>query len=114
MDFDPRYQERKNGYLKEEVRQRFQALRNRGFTLKDVGDAVGLSGPFISHLLNEKSPGNIRSVKIPNLISALESAEAKSQNSARAIPASPDSTETLEHHIRSIQAMGFEVTVRAK
>lgn len=74
--YDPRYQVSLNGPLTKETRDRLQRFRTeQGSTLKDIGDALGFSGPFISTLLNAKSPASIRTKHIPKMVRAIEDAE---------------------------------------
>jgi hypothetical protein len=75
MDYNQHYQDGKNGPLKKEIRKRIAALRTRGYTLADIGETLGFSGSFVSHLLNEARPGRVRSRHVPRIIEALEAAE---------------------------------------
>lgn len=118
MDYDRRYQEGKNGRLSKEVRERLNRFRTLGYTLAEIGEAIGFSGPFVSQLLNPKAPGRIRSIHIPKIIEALDRAERAEEE--KAVPgqniARPmgSSTMSLEDHIRAIDALGFSVTVSPK
>jgi hypothetical protein len=120
MEFDPRYQDGKNGALRKGVRDRLTALREHGLTLADVGKLLDLSGPFVSQLLNEKTPGRVRSTHIPRIIKAIEAAEqsypAINPVARPAVePTIEKSTgDTLAYHMRAIDALGFNVTVSPK
>jgi predicted transcriptional regulator len=120
MEFDPRYQDGKNGALKKEVRDRLTALREYGLTLADVGKLLDLSGPFVSQLLNEKTPGRVRSTHIPRIVKAIEAAEqsylqTKSVARVTVVPTLEKSIgDTLAYHMRAIDALGFNVTVSPK
>lgn len=77
--YDPRYQTTPNGPLTKELRDRLQKFRTeQGSTLKDIGDRLGFSGPFISTLLNAKSPASIRTKHLPKMVQAIEHAEIES------------------------------------
>ena len=115
--FDPRYQEEKDGPLNQSVRDRIQKFRQRGSTLADIAKALEFSGPFVSQLLNEKRPARVRSIHIPRIIKALEEAESEHGREARA--ASGEAVQSaeglsLEDLINAIDARGFDVSVRPK
>jgi predicted transcriptional regulator len=116
MLFDPRHQNGKDGTLTKSVRVRLQKLREKGFTLKDIGDQLGFSGPFISQLLNEKSPGRVRSIHVAKMIQSIERAEAVNgiANHDEESKPSAESEMSLEQLMRAIEAKGFEVTVKPK
>jgi transcriptional regulator with XRE-family HTH domain len=114
MQYDARYQDRKDGALTKDVRERLQKIREKGFTLKDIGDLLGFSGPFISQLLNERSPARLRSVHIPKIIQAIERAEAEIVPSVKQPNPLAQEEMSLEQLMRAIVAKGFEVTVKAK
>src|ERR1700722_16953830 len=116
MQFDSKYQESKDGPLSVAVRDRLQKFREAGFTLKDIGDLLGFSGPFISQLLSQKSPGRVRSIHIPKIIQAIEHAEIENGIAGVPAPKKPDALVdmSLEALMRAIEAKGFEVTVKPK
>lgn len=118
MQFDPRYQQSKDGPLSKELRKRLNAFRELGFTLKDIGDRLGFSGPFISQLLNEKTPARIRSIHIPKVVQAIEHAEIENglRNAVPKIGAAKRQIDdlSLEELMNAISAKGFEVSVKPK
>ena len=117
MQFDRRYQESKDGPLTKDIRNRIEKFREKGYTLKDIGDRLGFSGPFISQLLNTKSPARIRSIHIPEMIQAIEHAEIENGLAESRAPAKSEVAfehTTLEELMLAIEAKGFEVTVRPK
>ncbi|MCP3417927.1 hypothetical protein NLM16_27855 [Bradyrhizobium brasilense] len=113
------YQDGKNGPLNAATRARLGKFRELGCTLKEIGDAFKMSGPFVSQMLNEKSPARVRSIHVPRIVEAIErgerdwkikSANARSHQSSK----TGNATLTLEDHIRAIDALGFTVTVTPK
>jgi hypothetical protein len=76
MDYDPRYQEERNGPLSKAVRSRLSAFRSFS-TLAEIGKSIGFSGPFVSQILNEKSPARVDSKHIPRIVRVLEENEFK-------------------------------------
>jgi transcriptional regulator with XRE-family HTH domain len=117
MQFDARYQVSNNGPLTKDVRDRLDKFRQIGFTLKDIGDRLGFSGPFISQLLNSKSPGRVRTIHIPKIIQAIEHAEIENgiaPNIAAPKNKTAISEMSLEALMHAIEAKGFEVTVKPK
>lgn len=114
-NFNSAHQEEKDGPLTKSVRQRLNKFRQLGYTLSDIGEALGFSGPFISQLLNEKKPARIRSVHVPELIKTLEEAEAEEgltkKNKSKPTDASALSLEEL---MNAIIAKGFNVSVTPK
>ena len=116
MDFDPRYQESKNGPLTKDIRDRISAFRTLGSTLAEIGNALGLSGPFVSQLLNDKTPARIATKHIPRIIKVLEEREQKYMKKPTA-PREEKSGNTglpgmsLEDHLRAIKALGYGVTI---
>jgi hypothetical protein len=116
--FDNRYQERHNGPLTQEVRNRLQRFREDGNTLQGIGNALGFSGAFVSKLLNSKAPANISSIHIPRMMKALEHHEqvngyATKEETEAAPSSNPTKLEDLplEDLIRAISAKGFDVSV---
>lgn len=116
--FDRRYQERHNGPLTKEVRARLQRFREDGSTLQDIGNALGISGAFVSKLLNPKGPANISTIHIPRIIKTLEHHEQLSGYAPKKEPGIASSSNPtkledfpLEDLIRAISAKGFEVSV---
>ncbi|MEJ0075279.1 MAG: hypothetical protein WDO17_07495 [Alphaproteobacteria bacterium] len=121
MSFDENYQDGRNGPLKKELRDRLTRFRSI-FTLAEIGDAVGFSGPFISQILNEKNPARVDSKHIERIVRAVEEAETKyakklgltkpaSQNGTpAAAPApSPQEKNTLDYHLNAIDALGWKI-----
>jgi hypothetical protein len=113
--FDKRYQARHNGPLTPELRARLNRFREDGSTLKDIGDALGISGAFVSKLLNPKAPANISTIHIPRIIKTLEQYEQTSgyapKKDQAAAPSSKLEDLPLEDLIRAISAKGFDVSV---
>ena len=116
--FDKRYQERHNGPLTQDVRARLHRFREGGSTLQDIGNALGISGAFVSKLLNPKAPANISSIHIPRMIKTLEHHEQLNGYAPKKEPeAVPSSNHAkledfpLEDLIRAISAKGFDVSV---
>ena len=116
--FDKRYQARHNGPLTAEVRARLNRFREDGSTLKDIGDALGISGAFVSKLLNPKDPANISTKHIPRIIKTLEHHEQTNGYAPKKEQADASSSKfskledlPLEDLIRAISAKGFDVSV---
>ena len=116
--FDKRYQERHNGPLTKEVRARLQQFRENGSTLQQIGNALGISGAFVSKLLNPKGPANISSIHIHRIIKALEHHEQLNGSAPKKEPevvpsSNPSKLEDfpLEDLIRAISTKGFDVCV---
>ena len=112
-DFDPRYQERKDGPLTQELRSRIGKFRELGSTLAEIGDEIGFSGAFVSQLLNDKHPARVRTIHVPRIIRKLEEAE-QSAGIAPKEQGTASPRLSLEDLIKAITAKGFEVTVRAR
>jgi hypothetical protein len=116
--FDKRYQDRHNGPLSKDVRARLQRFREDGSTLREIGTALGISGAFVSKLLNPQDPANISSIHIPRIIKVLEHHEqAKSYAPKKESEAKPSPTLIelenlpLEDLLRAISAKGVDVSV---
>jgi predicted transcriptional regulator len=114
--FNPLYQERHNGPLTEAVRARLQRFRESGSTLQDIGNALGISGAFVSKLLNPKGPANISSIHIPRIMKTLEHHEQLNgfvPKTEQDVTTSSTKLENLplEDLIRAISAKGFDVSV---
>jgi transcriptional regulator with XRE-family HTH domain len=117
--FDPRYQESLNGPLSPDLRKRLQRFREEnGATLADIGKELGFSGAFISTLLHQKHPANIRTIHISKIVNRVEHAETElgwlkappEEKGAR----SPKALLTLDQHVDAIEAMGYSVTLTRK
>jgi hypothetical protein len=117
MDYDDKHQDEKNGPLSKPLRDRLSAFRSFS-TLAEIGKAVGFSGPFVSQILNEKSPARVDSKHIPRIVRAVEDGEAKyakrlglttppHQNDI-AVPA-PEEKKTLDYHLSAIDALGWKI-----
>ena len=115
MDYDRRYQDSKDGALKKDLRDRISRFRTLGFTLAEIAEAIGFSGPFVSQLLNEKSPARVRSIHIPKILKALEEAEREEEQKAvpgqKPIAPAVDAPMSLQDHMNAIYALGYSVTV---
>jgi len=110
--FDSKYQERENGPLSKALRARIAKFRG-DYTLNEIGEALGFSGAFISSLLNEKTPGRIRTIHIPGIVRELEDAEKRhaGQLTAKATSKSQAKNEKdLAYHLRAIDRLGFKIT----
>jgi hypothetical protein len=119
--FDKRYQSKHNGPLTAEVRGRLKRFRDDGSTLKDIGDALGISGAFVSKLLKKDAPANISTAHIPRIIKTLEHHEQLSGYAPKKEQAAAQSSKfpkledlPLEDLIRAISAKGFDVSVTPK
>ena len=77
MDYDPRYQDGKDGPITKEIRDRIRFFQTLGSTLGDIGEVLEFSGSFVSQLLNDRRPGRVRTIHIPRIIKLLEDAERK-------------------------------------
>ena len=114
MEFDPRYQEGRNGPLSKDLRARIIKFRSL-YTLAEIGAALGFSGPFVSQLLNEKTPGRVDSKHLPRIVKAVEEAEAKDgkrlglETREIAAGAGPVETGTLDFHLRAIDKLGWKI-----
>ena len=116
MDFDKRYQEGKNGILSKPLRERIR--RFRGFmTLAEIGKELSFSGPFISQILNDNSPARVDSKHIPRIVKAIGEAETRYAKKLVPIEEEPlandeksASRQTLDYHLRAIDALGWKVT----
>ncbi|MCG6206579.1 hypothetical protein LPW26_18175 [Rhodopseudomonas sp. HC1] len=119
MSFDERYQDGRNGPLSKSLRDRLSRFRGI-FTLAEIGEAIGFSGPFVSQILNEKRPARVDSKHIDRVVRAVEDAEAKHakklgltkpQNGADAPPVAPTPKEknTLDYHLNAIDALGWKI-----
>lgn len=114
------YQDGKDGPLNAATRARLNKFRELGCTLKEIGDAFKMSGPFVSQMLNEKSPARVRSIHVPRIVEAIEKGERDwkikppANTSSHQPSKSGNATLTLEDHIRAIDALGFTVTVTPK
>jgi transcriptional regulator with XRE-family HTH domain len=114
MEYDPRYQTRKNGPLTKEVRSRLTRFRERGYTLAEIAQEFKFSGPFISQLLNEKAPASVRTIHIPRIIERLEKAEIDegiTMPREKLHQPLDIGRVSLEELINAIAAKGFDVTV---
>jgi hypothetical protein len=118
------YQDGRDGPLNAATRARLKKFREVGCTLKEIGEAFKMSGPFVSQMLNEKSPARVRSIHIPRIVEAIERGERdwkitpptgtpKLSDAERSTQAQKASM-SLEDHIRAIDALGFSVTVTPK
>ena len=117
MDYDDKYQDKKNGPLSKPLRDRLSAFRSFS-TLAEIGTAIGFSGPFVSQILNEKKPANVDSKHIPRIVRALadgEAAYAKELGLTKpphrngvAAPASEE-RKTLDYHLNAIDALGWKI-----
>jgi hypothetical protein len=119
--FDRRYQTSRNGPLTAEVRARLKRFQDDGSTLKDIGDALGISGAFVSKLLKKDAPANISTTHIPRIIKTLEHHEQlsgyapKKEQAAAKSPKFPKLEDLpLEDLIHAIAAKGFDVSVTPK
>jgi hypothetical protein len=118
MDFDQRFQERKNGPLSQQFRDRIKRFREFS-TLAEIGDTIGFSGAFVSQILNEKSPARVDSKHIPRIVRAIEKAEVEwaeelgLPSSSTAQPAAASSggegPMSLDYHLRAIDALGWKI-----
>jgi hypothetical protein len=120
MDFDPRYQDEKNGPLKKEMRERLRRFRSF-FTLAEIGETLKFSGPFVSQILNEKNPARIDSKHIERIVRAIEEGEVKHskklglhklhhQNGSAPQAPATDEKPTLDYHLAAIDALGWKIT----
>lgn len=120
MDFDPRYQDEKNGPLKKDLRDRLRRFRSL-FTLAEIGETLNFSGPFVSQLLNEKNPARVDSKHIDRVVRAIEDGEVKHakklglnksqhQNGSAQRVHAPDEKQTLDYHLAAIDALGWKIT----
>jgi predicted nucleotide-binding protein len=96
MDYDPRYQEGKNGALTKGVRDRIAAFRVRGSTLSDIAEALGFSASFVSQLLNDVRPARVRTIRVPRIIEVLEKAEQDVSAKGADGPQSPETEHTRD------------------
>jgi hypothetical protein len=119
MSFDERYQDGKNGPLNKALRDRLARFRSI-FTLAEIGEAVGFSGPFVSQILNERHPARVDSKHIERVVRAVEDAETKyakklgltKMPNGAGIPApvpSPQEKNTLDYHLNAIDALGWKI-----
>jgi hypothetical protein len=119
MDYDPKYQDEKNGPLKKDLRDRLRRFRSL-FTLAEIGETLKFSGPFVSQLLNEGNPARVDSKHIERIVRAIEEAEVKHakklglnrhplQNGSAPHPA-PDEKQGLDYHLAAIDALGWKIT----
>lgn len=120
MSFNALYQTEQNGPLTKELRDRISAFRPH-FTLKEIGDALGFSGPWVSQILNEKTPARVDSKHIPRVLKALADAEeehASLLGVKRAVK--PDglvpsqAKQGLDYHLAAIDALGWQITGLAR
>lgn len=114
MDFDPQYQEGKNGALSKHLRDRIAKFRGL-YTLAEIGESLSFSGAFISQILNEKTPAHVSSKHIPRIVKALEEAEARDgkklglEGHNSAPKAAPKEENTLDFHMRAIDRLGWKI-----
>ncbi|MCW5673941.1 MAG: hypothetical protein KIT15_05120 [Xanthobacteraceae bacterium] len=107
-------QEIKNGPLKAKVRERISAFRAH-YTLAEIGEALGFSGPFVSQLLRDKNPAHMDSKHCPRVVKALEKAErenAELLSTSERQPKSPipGGAKSLDYHLAAIDALGWKIT----
>lgn len=125
MIHNPKYQAGENGPLTPETRKRIETAKNKlNWTLAEVGDKFGFSGPFVSTLLRSSNPGRIRTKHIERVIDALEKMEVEAGirtavsahgqsgglNSTSGAGISPDPS--LGDLIRAAHKLGFEVSFK--
>jgi predicted transcriptional regulator len=112
--FDKRHQARHNGPLTADVRAWLNRFRQEGSTLKDIGDALGISGAFVSKLLNPKAPANISTVNVPRIIKILEHHEQarKKEQAAASSKLSKLEDFPLEDLMSAISAKGYDVSAK--
>jgi hypothetical protein len=115
MDFDARYQEAKNGCLTRDLRERIKRFRSF-LTLADIGKELSFSGPFISQILNEKTPARVDSKHIPRIVNAVNDMEGR--YAKKLVPSEAErvtnghasvSVGTLDYHLRAIDALGWKI-----
>jgi len=119
MSFDDRYQDGRNGPLTQSFRNRIAQFRSI-FTLAEIGDAIGFSGPFVSQILNETRPARVDSKHIERIVRAVEEAEAthaktlglsdKAKETPISTTASSGGQKTLDYHLTAIDALGWKIT----
>jgi hypothetical protein len=114
MDFDPRYQQGKNGPLTKTLRDRIAKFRSL-YTLAEIGESLTFSGAFISQILNEKTPARVDSKHIPRIVRALEEAEAKDgkklglDGDVSSTRAAAKEENSLDYHLRAIDKLGWKI-----
>ena len=117
MEYDEKYQERKNGPLSKSLRDRLSAFRSFS-TLAEIGKAIGFSGPFVSQILNEKNPARVDSKHISRIVRALEDGEAKyarrlgltkPQHQNGTVAHAPEEKKTLDYHLNAFDALGWKI-----
>jgi len=122
---NPAYQMGANGPLSPSIRKRIETAKNRlNLTLAEVGDDLGFSGPFVSTLLRNTSPGRVRTKHIDRIVDALEKLEVKAGIrtvlSAHNTQYTPTATEKVNSTpelsmldlIRAAHKLGFEVSFK--
>ncbi len=117
MSFDERYQIGKNGPLAKGLRDRLTRLRSL-FTLKEIGEIVGFSGPFVSQILHEQHPARVDGKHIERIVRAIEEVEGKNakklglikpQNSTSDVQVIVKEEKTLDYHLNAIDALGWKI-----
>lgn len=113
-NFDPQYQNEKNGPLSKPLRDRISKFRSL-YTLAEIGEAFSFSGAFVSQLLNEKTPARVDSKHIPRIVKALKEAEARDGkrlglDTGAAETKNTGNENTLDFHLRAIDALGWKIT----
>jgi hypothetical protein len=114
VEYDKRYQEQKNGPLTKDLRDRITKFRSF-YTLAEIGETLEFSGPFVSQLLNEKTPARVDSKHIPRIVKALEEAEARDAKKLGldegTIPSAstPKHENTSDYHLRAIDKLGWKI-----
>ncbi len=117
MDYDGRYQDKKNGSLSKSLRDRLSAFRSFS-TLAEIGKAIGFSGPFVSQILNDKNPARVDSRHIPRIVRAVEEGEAKyarqlglskAQHQNGVARPALEEKKTLDYHLNAIDALGWKI-----
>jgi transcriptional regulator with XRE-family HTH domain len=114
--FDPAYQDHYNGPLTQSFRDRLQRFRtDKGATLQDIGTELGVSGAFVSKLLNPAAPANISTKHVPRIVQKVEHAEIEYgwRTPYKVVPAKSASL-SLDQLVDAIEAMGYSVTLTRK
>lgn len=119
MSYDPRFQESFNGPLTKHLRDRISAFRE-GYTLAEIGSALGFSGPFVSQLLNPKHPARVQSKHMARIIKVVRESEKRDRIIVKELPESdslPMKAERLikpsplKEHVDAINQLGYAVTL---
>jgi transcriptional regulator with XRE-family HTH domain len=113
MAFNPEVQERPNGPWTKDFRARVTRLREaEGLSLKQIGEHLGFSGPFVHGLLAGKRGHHMASKHCERVLAAVQQLEADPRREPDRPAPAPLTELGLDELVKQIHRLGFSVELK--